>query len=626
VCGIAGIWGTSLGSDVASDYVEQMLRAMQHRGPDGQGVHAWSGGAAGMVRLALVDLSQKGQQPIWSSDGKVAILFNGEMYTHTASRRALDGYPFRSTTDTEVVLALYLRHGLDFVRHLRGMYALAILDHRGRPEGAEPMLVLARDPLGIKPLYLVEPAGPHGPLHYSSELRPLVAAGALDGALDDEALYDYLSFGFVLQPRTILRGARMLRRGSLLVRDGRRRDERRFWSLKRPEWSPADSFDAKAEELRGLLDESVRLHALADAPVGAFLSGGVDSSVVVGLMSKHTPQLKTFTIKLEDRAADETALARDFARRLGCDHTEVEVRTSQLAPAFERFGAGLDQPSTDGFNTWLVSREAARSVKAVLSGLGGDEWFAGYPVVHRMVTLDGRARGRALHLVGRLASQLSAYVPDRLARRADDFAARSSAVDLWAHAHRVFTPRSIEALGVKTTTPNAASRLRLAMGEDLASDDPVDLACELDVFAYMGSQLLRDSDVTSMAHSLELRVPLVDVEIARFARSCPSAFKLDERFVPKAKRILVHAVRDVLPADIGARPKRGFALPYAEWLRGPLAELHAAGVETARRLGLDVSPPVEAQAFPHGWALTTFGTWARSLEAAKVRRPLRAVS
>lgn len=278
MCGIVGIWNTRDEHSLAR--VDTMLAAMRHRGPDGSGKLEFDGGAAGMVRLALVDLSDRGQQPLWSSDRKVAILFNGEIYNFREERDRLSraDFRFRSATDTEVVLNLYLERRMEFLHRLRGMYALAIFDWRDSPVGGAPVMTLARGPLGVKPLYVAHPHGDPRQVAFSSEIRPLIQAGIVPPEVDRSALTEYLTHGFVLQPRTLISGVRMIEPGCWeRYAPGEPVRSERFWRI--PPAAPRlETLDEAAERLRFVLEESVALHALADAPVGAFLSGGIDST------------------------------------------------------------------------------------------------------------------------------------------------------------------------------------------------------------------------------------------------------------------------------------------------------------------------------------------------------------
>lgn len=614
---------------------------MRHRGPDGRGTLEYEGGAAGMVRLALVDLSARGQQPIWSADRRVAILFNGEMYNHREerSRLAASGHGFRSTTDTEVVLALYLERGPSFLDRVRGMYGLAVFDWRDTSPGALPALLLARDPLGIKPLYIARRHEGSGVI-FASECRALVASGLVEPEVSREALADYLAHGFLLQPRTIFAGVRMLDAGTMERYWPAQPAERvRFW--RRPSFRPRqESLDEAAERLRETLEESVALHSMADAPVGAFLSGGVDSSGIVGLMRRRIPDLRTYTLRYPDLPGhDESNEAISGARHFGCRNTVVDVTGMEVRDLLPQFASSLDQPSADGLNTWIISRAAARDVKGVLSGLGGDEFFAGYPVTRRMAryAADSSLSGRAQAVAGQLAHSLGRFMPEsHLRTRFDNLAARRSALAVWIQGHTVFPHRyACQLAGVETGHEPQEERFGHLLDEidpSWRDESPVGLSGLLDVRVYMGSQLLRDSDATSMAHSLELRVPLVDIQIARFSRSCSDQFKLAPRGgggleydVSGAKRVLVHALRDLLPAGTGQRPKRGFALPIDRWLRSTLRELvdETCHPETVARRGLIDPALIEplyrrrgedapGTLYPRLWSLMVLELWCRA--------------
>lgn len=613
MCGISGIWGTDLGQADAEAAVRRMLETLRHRGPDGQGTLSYDGGAAGMVRLALVDLSERGQQPIWSPDGKVAILFNGEMYNHAQERTRLaaGGYPFRSHTDTEVILALYLERGLEFVHAVRGMFAIALFDFRD-----EPKLILARDPFGIKPLLYAHPIGCPNGVVFASELRPLLTTGLVSPYVDRQALSDYLSFGFVLQPRTMVMNVRQLEPGTIAVyARGQPPQTTRYFTM------PAATnacvpYEEATRHLRMLLSESVRLHALADTPVGVFLSGGIDSSAMAALMIQHNAKLRSYTLKME-HGDDESNQAEAFAKKLGCNHTNIEVSDREVRDLIPLFAQALDRPSNDGFNSWLISRGAARDVKGVISGLGGDEWFAGYRVARRMNALEKR-RNIWVRPLAQLAQLAQPWSPGHsLKQRAHNLATRRSPISTWAAAHCVFRPDEIATM-TGLLAPNTEAALQAHIAPHSSAQNAVDLACELDVYGYMGCQLLRDSDVTSMASSLELRVPLVDVKIAQFARGCPPHYKLDDINRSRGKRIFVDAVSDLLPPDIYQRPKRGFSLPYETWLNGPLKELVNDLWQSSRLIKYGLceqlpASPDDVPPWPQRWTLMVLELWLRNI-------------
>ncbi len=639
MCGIAGIWNLRGGHD-ADRAVGAMLDAMQHRGPDGRGMLAFEGGAAGMVRLALVDLSDRGQQPLWSADRRVAIIFNGEIYNFRAERERLEqrGVQFRTTTDTEVILNLYLERGLDFVERLRGMFALAIFDWRECSPGASPVMVLARGPLGIKPLYVAAPRDDSNAVLFASEIRGLLASGLVARRVDPRALADYLAHGFVVQPRTIVSGVRILDCGTLeRYVPGRPVERRQFWRI--PPYEPrTETLEQSSERLRGVLEESVALHAFADAPVGAFLSGGVDSTGVVGLMRKHVPDLRTYTLRFPDvPQSDESEFAIATAKAFGCRNTVVEVSGNEIKGLFPEHFRAMDQPSTDGLNTWLISRAAARDVKAVLSGLGGDEWFAGYPVARRMTYYSTHPLGRMNAMAGKAASLLDGILSEgSLRQRTHNLATRRSPLTTWFHSHSVFRrdqSRRMAGLPIDATSDSGQIESYLAaISDDIRHESPIGLACLLDSRVYMGNQLLRDSDAMSMAHSLELRTPLVDTEIVRFSRTCRDEYKLrtngrgDGRYEHSgAKRVLIQSIRDLLPADIDRRPKRGFALPLVHWLNGDLRSmlLETCARDTVAGRGLidpdAVAPLMKSSEsivrnlYPRLWSLMVFELWCRSV-------------
>jgi asparagine synthase (glutamine-hydrolysing) len=570
----------------------------------------------------------------------VAIIFNGEIYNFRSERERLErqGATFRTTTDTEVILNLYLERGLEFVERLRGMYALAIFDWRESAAGNEPVMVLARGPLGIKPLYVAAASSDPHAVVFASEIRGLLTSELVERRVDQYALAEYLAHGFVIQPRTIIAGVRMLDCGTLeRYVPGRQVERRRFWRI--PEYEPrVETLDKAAERLRGVLEDSVALHAFADAPVGAFLSGGVDSSAIVGLMRKHIPDLRTYTLRFPDvPQADESDYATATAREFGCRNTVVEVSGNEMTRLLPEHIRAMDQPSTDGLNTWLISRAAACDVKAVLSGLGGDEWFAGYPVARRMAYYSAHPFGRLQAMAGKVASVLDQWMPEgTLRERVHNLAARRSMLSAWWHSHSVFRPdQSRRMTGLPLAAADDVGQLEsylAAATGDVQGESPVGLACLLDACVYMGNQLLRDSDVMSMAHSLELRTPLVDVEVVGFSRTCLDEYKLrtdggsDGRYEQSgAKRVLIQAIRDLLPADIDRRPKRGFALPLVQWLQGDLNKLllETCARETFSHRGLidpDLVTPLmrgrdtlTRNIYPRLWSLMVFELWSRGV-------------
>jgi asparagine synthase (glutamine-hydrolysing) len=639
MCGIAGIWNSGENQNESAARVSTMLRRMSHRGPDGHGGFAFNGGAAGMVRLALVDLSNCGQQPLWSPDRRVAILFNGEIYNFREhrSRLAANGYRFHSKTDTEVILALYLEHGLEFVQRLRGMYAIALFDWRNSTPGGVPELLLVRGPLGVKPLYVVSTGANNQGCAFASELRSLGASGLFPLKIDPQALRHYLQYGFTLQPRTMLAGVRMLEPGVIERHvPGKPVLSQRFWTM--PTYEPRkETFEEAAERVHQVVKESTALHAFADAKVGAFLSGGIDSTGIVGMMRKHIPHLKTYTLRYPEFPDwDESAVAAASARELECENTVVDITGTIVRDCLAKFAGDLDQPSSDGLNTWLISRAAARDVKGILSGLGGDEWFSGYPCAQRMRALETRFRGQAAKRLGALARRAEAFLPnDRFAgglrERIEHLGARRSLLATWVQAHTVFAGWQTARLVGERAWQDMETPISSVIGAGDENESALGLCTRLDVHVYMRCQLLRDSDATSMAHSLELRVPFVDPVLANCARTCRDDYKLSldrrlsEEGIPFSKRVLRRALRDEVPRRVQTLPKRGFSLPIAHWMTGELREIveETCSPATVKRRGLlDLAAVSELMAagrqdpglqYPKIWSVVILELWCRAV-------------
>ncbi|MGH9818796.1 MAG: asparagine synthase (glutamine-hydrolyzing), partial [Pyrinomonadaceae bacterium] len=376
MCGICGIWG-----EPGERRVGEMVRAMDHRGPDDRGTFSDSQISLGMARLAIIDVTAGGHQPMSTPGGLIHIVYNGETYNYLSERERLQarGHTFASTSDTEVVLRMYEEYGDAFVQRLRGMFALAIYDRRRGP-GRERLL-LARDHFGIKPLLYAELGNQ---LVFASEIKAMLASGLIRPEIDPLGLRYLLTYGSVYQPHTILKGVKMLPPAHtlLLNKDGMRIE--RFWSLgvdRLPDLG-AIPYEAAVSEMDDILSESVRLQMISDVPLGAFLSGGIDSSLMVAMMSKaSTEKVKTYAVGFgaEGREMDETDDAALTAQFIGTDHTRVTVTGTDVRRDIEHIALGLDQPSVDGVNTYYVARAARTGVTVAISGNGGDELFAGYP-------------------------------------------------------------------------------------------------------------------------------------------------------------------------------------------------------------------------------------------------------
>jgi asparagine synthase (glutamine-hydrolysing) len=566
MCGIAGIFGIPDRAALA-----RMVAALRHRGPNDSGEFADHRAALGSTRLAIIDLSDDGHQPMKSEDGDVVLVFNGEIYNYREERAQLEaaGHRFRSHSDTEVILALYLRYGSDFVRRLRGIFAIAIYDRRGGPR--RERLILARDHFGIKPLIYVEtPTG----ISFASELKALIAADQVSRDIDPVALQQLLIRGSVRQPRTILAQARMLPAAHMMVLDHAGTRVAPYWSLAtgRVRGMRKLPYSEVCKAVKDVIARSVEAQLVADVPVGAFLSGGIDSSLLVALIAaRHSAPLQTYSISFDvaSDAPDEGDDAMLVARHLGTKHRRVVATGADFRDNLEKIGWAIDQPSVDGVNTWFVAKAAAAELKVAISGTGGDEWFAGYPWFAAM-----------------------AAAPRRWWR--DDF------VEKFATQYAIFGNEGAVALLARDVLqPDAIHGL----AGDLVGEDVIPRGTALErtsglvVSGYTRHQLLRDIDAMSMAHSLEVRVPFMDPEVADIALSIPDSAKLapgpvsdtvpDSYRALGAKRVLLDIGRPLLPPGFDQRPKRGFTLPIDRWLHGPAAGALAECLSpsTVRRRG-----------------------------------------
>lgn len=575
MCGIVGVF--HYGSDAPADPVllERQATAMRHRGPDDAGV--WADGPAGFAhrRLSIVDLSPGGHQPMPNEDGSLWVTYNGELYGWPEIRATLAGrgHRFRGNSDTEALLHLYEEHGDGLFEHLRGMFAFGLFDRTRR------RLLLGRDRLGIKPLYWHDDGRR---IVFASELKALLLDPSVPRDLDRAAIAEYLTFQYIPAPRTPWSGVRKLPPGHFLACDANGPVVRRYWRLPvAPDPGHPEAW--YRDRLRALLAEAVRLRLVADVPLGAFLSGGVDSSVVVALMAEAVREpIRTFTIGFEGfPGGDELAHARAVARHLGTDHHEFTVKPEGLA-LLPRLVWQCDEPFADAsiLPTYYVAEMARRHVTVALSGDGGDEAYAGYdtyPWARRFAALDaipGWARGAlerstralppggtvrrklrrlALSVVDRHLEAMSFFPPDELAR--------------------VLSPAMRAEL--RGHDPYAGHRERHAEAAAAVGDLPALL--HLDAHTYMVDDVLHKVDRASMLSSLEVRVPLLDHKVMEFVARVPFEYKLRG---DTTKWLLRETLRDRLPPATVARGKQGFGVPLAHWLRGDLGAL-------ARELLLD---------------------------------------
>jgi asparagine synthase (glutamine-hydrolysing) len=577
MCGILGAVGSP--DEVREECLLQGLAALAHRGPDDSGwrVIRQSGPQAtsiflGNRRLAILDLSPAGHQPMQDRDTGNWIVYNGEIYNFLEIRSELEshGADFNSHSDTEVILKAYGKWGAGCLDYFRGMFAFAIWDAR------ESRLFLARDRFGEKPLYYFHSKSL---FLFASELRSLLQTGLVLRQLDEVGLVEYLRYGSVSDPDTLIKGIRSLPPAHcLLVKEGEA-ILRKYWDLNSAERDLAapealrHSGPETIAELRTQLEDAILLRTVSDVPVGVFLSGGIDSSALVALLSRKYPSLSTFSVVFNESGYSEAEYSRSISTRFGTDHHEIVISSQEVMTSLPKIIAAMDQPTVDGVNTYVISRETRRmGYKVVLSGLGADEIFAGYETfraVPRMEWIAWCLKTVNPKLRSMLASAMRLSNRKRRPRTEKLAALIEGDCGIphpYALTRMLFVPRQLRQLNlardgmdVNSTKAQLADIVKWA-----ARFDPVNRTSYLELRHYMANTLLRDSDVMSMAHGLELRVPFVDHKLAEFLFRIPGASKLKPG---QPKWLLIEALQGLLPQQVVRRPKRGFTFPFDLWLK-----------------------------------------------------------
>jgi asparagine synthase (glutamine-hydrolysing) len=584
MCGVVGILAQN--ATVPADVLERATLSLVHRGPDDHGTviireeeNSVEVGL-GNRRLAILDLSPLGHQPMQDRSTGNWITYNGEIYNFRVLRARLEqeGDNFVSHSDTEVILKAYARWGEGFVSELRGMFAFAIWDAKRR------RLFLARDPMGVKPLYFFK-SDRH--FLFASEVRTLLGTGLIPRKIDRAGLFGYLTFGSLYDPLTLIEGISSLPAGHTLVWEGGALRQQQYWDIVASDFQiPGASSDTRAaeEEVHAILDEAVRMQLVSDVPVGVFLSGGIDSSALVGILARHGLRASTFSVVFREADYSEAKHSRAIAKHFKTDHHEITASQQDVLDIIPSALGAMDQPTMDGVNTYFVSQKTRDAgVKVALSGLGGDEMFAGYSSFLTVPRMERFARGWT-HVPGfirtPLANAYSLLMPTgdqngKLASLARD---NGRLVHPYFLSRMLFTPSQSDGL-LASADAIASRRLASPLLDAVSraqSLDPVNRVSYLEARCYMLNTLLRDSDFMSMAHGLEVRVPLIDHRLAERVLAMPGRSKLDPTM---PKPVLVRALGRELPKEIVHRPKRGFTLPFGQWLHQDL------GPEVARTLG-----------------------------------------
>jgi len=578
MCGIFGI--VARNARIPDGVLERGTQSLAHRGPDDSGTILLRDSVPepveiglGNRRLAILDLSALAHQPMHDAETGNWIVYNGEIYNFRDVRRELEqaGTNFASNSDTEVLLKAYARWGADCLAKFCGMFAFAIWD------ASRHRLFVARDPMGIKPLYFAQ-AGSY--FIFASEVRTIMGTGLVPAHIDSAGLVNYLTFGSAYDPLTLVEGVRALAPGHTLTWEGGVLKQSSYWDLVddpatgQSSGSSAETERGAAERLQPLLEEAVRIQLVSDVPVGVFLSGGIDSSALVSILRRSGVTASTFSIVFREADFSEVQHSRAIAAKFHTDHHEINVSETDVLAAIPDALGAMDLPTMDGVNTYFVSRETRRAgVKVALSGLGGDEVFAGYSTFRTVPRMERFTRFWK-HVPGGvrrpLASAFSALVPANDQNRKLAALARDNGRLL----HPYFLSRMLFTAGQRdlllrnsdaSVSDSATVSQRDRLHRSLALD-PVNRVSYLESRCYMLNTLLRDADFMSMSQGLEVRVPLIDHQLAKAVLGLPGNWKLNGT----PKKLLVGALAGSLPDEIVHRPKRGFTLPFEHWLRQEL--------------------------------------------------------
>jgi asparagine synthase (glutamine-hydrolysing) len=598
------------------------MRAMTHRGPDGEGMFVTTRAGVGMRRLSIIDIPG-GRQPIWNEAGTLAVVFNGEIYNFRELRESLEsaGHLFTTQSDTEAIIHAYEEWGQDCVQHLHGMFAFAIVELPNGKTSPARGVFLARDRMGIKPLYC---GMADGKFFFASEVRALLASGCFSHRLCRPAVSSYLLFGAVGEPLTLIEGLRSVPPGHCgYISCNAPSTEFRM----RPYWSVAEAMrpcvggtkESPAAQVRATLEDSVSHHLIADVPLGIFLSSGIDSTAVAAIASQKHSRVKTFTVAFSEEEFSEGAAARATANALGTDHTEFLLTAEEMRVRLDEAVAAFDQPSADGINTYFVSWAARQAgLKVALSGLGSDEIFGGYSTftaTPQIATLTAWARctprpvrKAAANLV--LFGATRVERPDAVRKAMAALAQPSVFPHPYFFTRMLFPPQDVGQLLRETSAGWTGSEWWRWMSDAAADTTTLDVfnsVSWLETRSYMVNMLLRDTDTMSMCHSLEVRVPFLDDRLMRTALGCPRTAK-NKRGARKA--LLIEAIRDLLPKNVTRQPKRTFTLPWGRWLHGPLRKQVELGVNNCDPA---IASVIDIKAVKKVWADFLAGrtSWSR---------------
>ncbi|MCG8576082.1 MAG: asparagine synthase (glutamine-hydrolyzing) [Flavobacteriales bacterium] len=617
MCGINGIYQYA-GRSFDTSIVQKMNETLAHRGPDAEGLYDDAHIVLGHRRLSIIDPEKGSNQPFKSADGRYVMVFNGEIYNYREIKSQLADYPYQTKGDTEVVLAAYIKYGENCLRMFNGMFAFAIWD------SLDKKLFIARDRLGIKPLYYYRT---DDRLIFSSSIKSILNTGLIPKKLSKESLIDYMRYQTVHAPQTIIEGVYMLMPGqTMTLNEEEGTVFRTYWSPTRDFEKASLSLSDVQEKVRTKLSESVERRLTADVPFGAFLSGGIDSSIIVAMMAEQLDKVDTFSVVFKEDDFSEAPFAREIAQRYQTNHHEIELSVTEFKDLIPTALSFMDHPSGDGPNTFVVSKKTREAgIKMALSGLGGDELFGGYSVFNQIPELQAKKwldsfpyymrKPLAGIYHGLKGTIESAKIKEILKLQYFDLEY------IYQFYRQVLMDDQIKKLVSTPLTPNRSFNIvhdLVGYKTEGWNLQPLARISVAEMSTYMQNVLLRDADQMSMANGLELRVPFLDHELVSYVLGVSD--KIKKPITPK--KLLVDSCKDLIPESIYNREKMGFVLPYEKWMKEELRSYCEEQLEVLKKINYISAPELDKlwKKFLAGhksiswsrlWPLVVLGYWIK---------------
>lgn len=566
MCGIAGIIWTSA-AEAKQPVIQRMTDAIAHRGPDADGHYVDGKVALGHRRLSILDLSETANQPMKDNSGRYIMIFNGEVYNFKSVREKITDYDFKTTGDSEVVLAAYIKWGEDCVQHFNGMFAFAIWDVE------KQKMFAARDRMGIKPFYFQQQ---NDRFLFASEIRSLLASGMVEKKLNKKAVVEYLSYQTVHAPNTMVEGISQLMPGECCTFEKGNFSKKAYWKMAPENFAETGEkeYGAIKNNIRQLLLEAVERRLVSDVPLGAFLSGGIDSSAVVALMSEVSDRpAETFSVIFEEKQFDESQYSNLIAKKYKTNHHPILLHPTDFLDAMPDALAAMDMPTGDGVNTYTVSKATRDAgITVALSGLGGDELFAGYPLFHRIKKIEQYQSIWKMPSMIRsgMANVASSFLKSHEKARFVELAsAKTTAIEeVYPAFRKVISPADLGLKNGQVRGSDAVYNLVKRQQPNLNRLPKLSQVTVADISTYTQNVLLKETDQMSMAHALEVRVPFFDHTLVEYILTVPDHWK----YPGYVKKLLVESLHPLLPDEIVFREKKGFNLPWKVWMKNELRD------------------------------------------------------